>query len=32
MESREEMIRVIAQALRQASDQVLVFIYHAVIG
>lgn len=32
MESREEMIRVIAQALRVASDKVLVFIWHVVIG
>ena len=32
MESREEMIRAIAQALREATDAVLVFVWHVVIG
>ena len=32
MEGREAMIQEIVRALRVASDKVLVFIYHAVIG
>lgn len=32
MESREAMIQAIAAALRVASDAVLVFIFHVVIG
>lgn len=32
MEGRDEMIRLIAQALRVASDAVLVFVWHVLIG
>ena len=31
VESREEMIRAIAQALRDAPDTVLVFVWHVVV-
>jgi len=31
MEGREAMIQMILQALRIASDAVLVFVYHVVI-